>query len=81
MRDASMPNVLIWDLPDKVQRGPHPPRRARGPIAAAVPRGDLARLTTTPTLDDALDHLDRQRGGRVGFAEAADTLARVRAKR
>ncbi len=81
MHNASMPNVLIRDLPEKVHRELVRRAAREGRSLQQYLAGVLTRLTATPTLDDVLDRLDRQHGGRVGFAEAVDTLTRVRAER
>jgi hypothetical protein len=81
MHNASMPNVLIRDLPDGVHRELTRRAEREGRSLQQYLTGVLISLATTPTLDDVLDHLDRQHGGRLGFVEASDILTRVRGER
>jgi plasmid stability protein len=81
MHGASMPNVLIRDLPNEIHRESARRAEREGRSLQQYLTGVLTRLAATPTLSDVLDHLDRQHGGRLGFAEAVDILTRVRAER
>jgi hypothetical protein len=81
MHNASMPNVLVRDLPDPVHRELLRRAEREGRSLQQYLTGVLTRLAFTPTLDDVLDRIHRQRGGRLHFAEAVEALSEVRARR
>lgn len=81
MHNASMPNVLVRDLPDPVHRELLRRAEREGRSLQQYLTGVLTRLASTPALEDVLARIDRQRGGRLRFAEAVEALSEVRARR
>jgi hypothetical protein len=43
--------------------------------------GELTRLAERPSLDEVLQRVERRRGGRVGFSQAAADLSDDRVRR
>lgn len=78
---ASMPNVLVRDLPADVHAELQRRAERRGQSLQQYLAGELGRLVARPELDEVLDRLDGRRGGRVGLAQAADDTAAERSRR
>lgn len=76
-----MPNVLVRDLPDDVHAELQRRAEARGQSLQQYLATELTRLTGTPLLDEVLERISRQRGGRVGLEQAAADLDAERAGR
>lgn len=73
-----MPNLLVRDLPDEVHAALQRRAEQRGQSLQQYLAGELTRLAERPSLSDVLDRVERRRGGRVGFAQAARDLAQER---
>jgi hypothetical protein len=43
--------------------------------------GELKRLAAKPSLEEVLNDIERHRGGRVGFKQAAEDIASDRERR
>jgi plasmid stability protein len=69
-----MPNVLVRDLPDHVHAELQRRAAARGQSLQQYLASELIRLTGRPPIEEVLDRIAGRRGGRVGFAQAADDL-------
>ncbi len=80
-QNASVPNVLVRDLPDDVHAGLQRRAAAAGQSLQQYLTIELTRLATTPTMDDVLARISRRRGGRVGFDSAVDDLSGERGAR
>lgn len=80
-QNASMPNVLVRDLPDDVHRGLQRRAAAAGQSLQQYLVAELSRLATTPTMDDVLARISRRRGGRVGLDTAIADLDAERGSR
>lgn len=78
MQNESMPNVLIRDLPESVHRELLRRAEAAGKSLQRYLTEELTRLTSRPSLQDVLAHIEKRRGGRVGLARAVDDLAAER---
>lgn len=76
-----MPNVLVRDVPEDVHSALQRRAEQRGQSLQQYLATELRRLAARPSLDDVLDRIERHRGGRVGFAQAAEDLAAERARR
>lgn len=76
-----MPNVLVRDLSDQVHTVLQRRAEQRGQSLQQYLAGELTRLAERPSLIEVLDKIERRRGGRVGFAQAAEDLTEVRARR
>ncbi len=81
LHTASMPNLLVRDLPDEVHAELQRRAQRHGQSLQQYLTDELRRLVARPELDDVLDRIERRRGGRVGLARAADDLATDRARR
>ena len=76
-----MRNILVRDLPDEVHAALADRAARRGQSLQQYLAGELARLAERPSLDEALDRIDRRRGGRVPLADTTDIVAEERAAR
>ena len=76
-----MPNVLVRNVPEDVHRKLTERARANGTSLQSYLSAELARLAETPTLDQIIDRIERDSGGRVGFAQAVADLDETRAER
>ena len=76
-----MPNVLVRDISDEVHAALQRRAEQRGQSLQQYLASELKRLAQRPTLDEVLDRINRRRGGRVGFGQAADDIAQERAAR
>ena len=69
-----MPNVLVRDVPDEVHANLQRRADAAGQSLQQYLAAELARLASTPTMDEVLARVSRRRGGRVGFDAAVNDL-------
>jgi hypothetical protein len=76
-----MSNILVRGLPDDVHAALQRRAERRGQSLQQYLLQELTRLAGKPSLDELLDVIERRRGGRVGFAQAARDLAEERARR
>lgn len=81
LHTASMPNVLVRDLPSDVHAELQRRAERHGQSLQQYLTEELRRLAARPELDELLDRIDRRRGGRVGLATAAADLAEDRDRR
>lgn len=72
--NASMPNVLIRDVPDEVHASLQQRAEAAGQSLQQYLSNELSRIARSPTLDDVLARIERHQGGRIGFATAVTDL-------
>ena len=75
-----MPNVLVRDLPEKVHAELQRRAGQRGQSLQQYLAAELTRLAERPSIAEVLDRIERHRGGRVGFAQAARDLSRERTR-
>ena len=75
-----MPNVLVRDIPEDIHAALQRRAELRGQSLQQYLAGELRRLAERPSIDEVLDRIDRQRGGRVGLRQAVDDLAGERAR-
>lgn len=75
MHNASMPNVLVRDLPADVHAELARRARAQGRSLQQYLVGELTRLAGTPALDAILDRISTRTGGEVGLMQAVDDLS------
>ena len=81
---ASMPNVLIRDLPADVHEVLHSRAAAAGQSLQQYLSSELSRIARTPTMSEVLDRIDARAAtsdGRIGFAEAVADIEAERAER
>ncbi len=76
-----MANVLVRDIPDDVHAELQHRAERKGQSLQQYLSGELKRLAAKPSLEDVLDGIDRRRGGRVGFEQAAKDIASERERR
>lgn len=79
--NASMPNVLIRDLPPDVHSGLQRRAEAAGQSLQQYLTAELSRLARSPTIDEVIDRIAERSGGRVGFETAVDDLHAERSRR
>lgn len=75
-----MPNVLVRDIPEDVHAALQRRAERHGQSLQQYLAAELRRLAERPSIDEVLDRIDRQRGGRVGFRQAVEDLAEDRAR-
>jgi hypothetical protein len=75
-----MPNVLVRDIPEDIHAALQRRAELRGQSLQQYLAGELRRLAERPSIEEVLDRIDRQRGGRVGLRQAVDDLAEERAR-
>jgi len=76
-----MTNVLIRDLPEKTHRSLQRRAEAQGQSLQQYLAAELDRLAALPSLDEVLRRIESRNGGRIGFEEAADSIAEERSGR
>ena len=76
-----MPNLLIRDVPEDIHAALQCRAESRGQSLQQFLSAELKRLVERPSLDEVLDRIERHRGGRVGFRQAAEDVAAERARR
>jgi plasmid stability protein len=79
--NASMPNVLIRNLPDDVHATLQRRAASAGMSLQQYLSSELAHLARNPTMDEVLDRIRTRSGGRVGFQTAVDDLREEREAR
>jgi hypothetical protein len=75
-----MPNVLVRDIPEDIHAALQRRAELRGQSLQQYLAGELRRLAERTSVEEVLDRIDRQRGGRVGLRQAVDDLAEERAR-
>jgi antitoxin FitA len=75
-----MPNVLVRDIPEDIHAALQRRAERHGQSLQQYLAAELRRLAERPSIDEVLDRIDRQRGGRVGFRQAVEDLAEDRAR-
>jgi plasmid stability protein len=73
-QNASMPNVLVRDLPDEVHASLQQHAASAGQSLQQYLLAELTKLAGRPTLNEVLAAAGRLSGGRVGFATAVEDL-------
>src|SRR3546814_20698964 len=68
---ASMPNLLVRDLPDDVHAELQRRAQRHGKSLQQYLTDELARLVARPELDEVLDRIEPRPRGPVGLAPAA----------
>jgi antitoxin FitA len=76
-----MPNVLVRDLPEEVHHCLQRRAEAAGQSLQQYLSGELTRLAGVPTMNEVLDRIGRNTGGRVGLETAVADLADTRSDR
>ena len=79
--NASMPNVLIRNLPEDVHATLQRRASGAGMSLQQYLSSQLAHLARTPTIDEVLDRIASRSGGHVGFETAIDDLREEREDR
>lgn len=79
--NASMPNVLIRDLPADVHASLQRRAEAAGQSLQQYLTAELSRVAQAPTMSEVLERIAERSGGRVGLAAAADDLHDERSRR
>lgn len=80
-QNASMPNVLIRNLPDDVHATLQRRAASAGMSLQQYLSSELAHLARTPTMDEVLERIRTRSGGRVGLQTAVDDLREEREAR
>ena len=80
MQNASMPNLLVRDLPPHVHGALVRRARAGGQSLQAYVTAELTKIAITPTVEEVVAQIDRRRGGRVGFRQAVSVLDAARSE-
>lgn len=80
-QNASMPSLLVRDLPADVHAELQRRAAAEGRSLQSYVSRELSRLVERPSLDDVLARIERRRGGRVGLTTAVEDLAGERPER
>ena len=75
-----MSNVLVRDTPEDIHAALQRRAELRGQSLQQYLAGELRRLAERTSVEEVLDRIDRQRGGRVGLRQAVDDLAEERAR-
>lgn len=76
----AMPNILIRNLPEEVHRKLVNRAKADGRPLQAYLVSELSRLARTVSLEELITDIERNEGGRVGFAQAVEDLDQSRAR-
>lgn len=76
-----MANVLVRNIPDDIHLVLRRRAELKGLSLQQYLSAELKRLATKPSLEEVLDGIDRQRGGRVGFEQAAEDVSDERGHR
>ena len=74
-QNASMTNVLIRDFPDDMHATLTRRAEQAGQSLQQYLTVALAKLATTPTVDEILARISQRQGGRVGLRQAVDDLS------
>ena len=81
LHTASMPNLLVRDLPDEVHAELQRRAERHGQSLQQYLTDELSQLVARPEIDEVLERIARRRGGRVGLARAAEQVAEDRERR
>ena len=81
LHNASMPNILVRDIPDDVHAALQRRAERRGQSFQQYLASELTRLASQSSLDELFERVGRRRGGRVGLRTAVDDLDAERADR
>ncbi len=81
LHTASMPNLLVRDLPDEVHAELQRRAQRHGQSLQQYLTDQLRQLVARPEIDEVLERIARRRGGRVGLARAAELVAEDRERR
>jgi plasmid stability protein len=73
-----MTNVLVRDIPNDVHAALQHRAERRGQSLQQYLAGELRRLAGRPSVDEVLERIARQRGGRIGLQQAAEDIAAER---
>ena len=76
-----MANVLVRDIPDDVHAELQHKAEQRGQSLQQYLSGELKRLAAKPSLEEVLIDIERHRGGRIGFKQAAEVISSERERR
>jgi antitoxin FitA len=79
--NASVPNVLIRDLPPEVHANLQRRAEAAGQSLQQYLTSELSRVAQSPTIAEVLGRIAERSGGRVGLQTAVDDLHDERARR
>jgi antitoxin FitA len=79
--NASMPNVLIRDLPKDVHETLLRRAEAAGQSLQQYLTSELSRVAQSPTIGDVVARIAERSGGQVGFQTAVDDLHDERGRR
>lgn len=79
--NASVPNVLIRDLPPDVHASLQRRAEAAGQSLQQYLTAELSRVAQSPTMAEVLERIAERSGGRVGLQTAVDDLHDERARR
>ena len=81
MHNASMPDVLVRDLPADVHRRLVERAEAAGTSLQRYLTTELTRLVRVPTLDEITARIEQMSSGAVGFDQAVADLEEARGER
>ena len=81
MHTASMPNVLVRNVPEDVHRKLTERARSNGISLQRYLSTELTRLAETPTLEEMIARIERRSGGTVGLRRAVADLEEARGER
>ena len=79
--NASVPNVLIRDLPPEVHASLQRRAQAAGQSLQQYLTTELSRVAQSPTIAEVIERIAERSGGRVGLQTAVDDLHDDRARR
>lgn len=74
MHNASMPNVLIRDVPIDVHDQLQKRAKSAGKSLQQFLAAELVRVANAMPMSEVLDRIAHDKGGHVGFASAVDGL-------
>jgi hypothetical protein len=75
LHNASMPNVLVRDVPENVHAQLQARADQRGQSLQQYLAGELRRLAERPSMDEILARIAARKGGEVGLEQAVRDLA------
>ena len=78
--NASVPNVLVRDLPEEVHAALQRKAEQRQQSLQQYLTSELRHLAERQQLSDVLDGIEKHHGGRVGLHQAVEDLAAERAR-
>lgn len=78
---ASMPNVLVRDVPDDVHAALQRKAERRHQSLQQYLVVELRRLAERRSINEVLDEIEAQQGGRVGLTAAVTDLDEERSQR